>query len=67
MVIDAYAHVFLMPLIEALAEVKPSAELKALRAQSAHNWDEKPRIAYMGEHGFDIQVLILARPRCGSA
>lgn len=62
MVIDAYSHVFPMPLIDALAEVKPSAELKALRGQSKHNWDSKTRIAYMDEHGFDIQVLILARP-----
>ncbi|HYL07837.1 MAG TPA: hypothetical protein VEU76_04765, partial [Candidatus Udaeobacter sp.] len=62
MVIDAYAHVFPMPLIEALAEVKPSAELAALRGQSKHNWNEASRIAYMDEHGFDMQVLILARP-----
>ena len=62
MVIDAYAHVFPMRLIEALAEVKPSTELKALRTQSKHNWDEKSRLAYMDAHGFDIQVLILARP-----
>ncbi len=62
MVIDAYAHVFPRRLIEALAEVKPSAELTALRAQSAHNWDHERRIAYMDQHGFDMQVLILARP-----
>ena len=62
MVVDAYAHVFPRRLIEALAEVKPSAELAALRAQSSHNWDHKRRLAYMDEHGFDVQVLILARP-----
>lgn len=62
MVVDAYAHVFPMRLIEALAEVKPSAELAALRAQSSHNWDHERRLAYMDEHGFDVQVLILARP-----
>ncbi len=62
MVIDAYAHVFPMRLIEALAEVKPSAELRALRSQSTYNWDDARRISYMDEHGFDVQVLILARP-----
>ena len=62
MVIDAYAHVFPMRLIEALAEVKPSAELGALRAQSKHNWEHERRLAYMDEQGFDVQVLILARP-----
>lgn len=62
MVVDAYAHVFPTRLIEALAEVKPSAELAALRAQSSHNWDHERRLAYMDAHGFDKQVLILARP-----
>jgi aminocarboxymuconate-semialdehyde decarboxylase len=62
MVIDAYAHVFPMPLIDALAEVRPSAELVALRAQSSYLYDAARRIAYMEEHGFDIQVLVLARP-----
>ena len=62
MVIDAYAHVFPMSLIDALAEVKPSAELAALRSQSKHNWEHERRLAYMDEHGFDMQVLILARP-----
>lgn len=62
MVVDAYAHVFPMRLIEALSEVKPSAELKALRSQSSYNWDLERRIGYMDEHGFDVQVLILARP-----
>jgi aminocarboxymuconate-semialdehyde decarboxylase len=62
MVIDAYAHVFPSVLIDALAEVKPSKELAALRAQSKHNFEHEARLAYMDEHGFDIQVLILARP-----
>ena len=62
MVIDAYAHVFPRRLIEALAEVKPSQELVALRAQSPHNFEHEARIAYMDQHGFDMQVLILARP-----
>jgi predicted TIM-barrel fold metal-dependent hydrolase len=62
MVIDAYAHVFPMRLIDALAEVKPSAELAALRAQSKHNFEHERRLAYMDEHGFDVQVLVLARP-----
>ena len=62
MVIDAYAHVFPLRLIEALAEVKPSAELAALRAQSKHNFEHEGRLAYMDEHGFDVQVLVLARP-----
>lgn len=62
MVIDAYAHVFPTRLIDALAEVKPSKELAALRAQSKHNFEHERRLAYMDEHGFDIQVLVLARP-----
>jgi aminocarboxymuconate-semialdehyde decarboxylase len=62
MVIDAYSHVFPMRLIDALSEVKPSAELAALRAQSPHNFEHEARIAFMDEHGFDVHVLILARP-----
>jgi predicted TIM-barrel fold metal-dependent hydrolase len=62
MVIDAYAHVFPTVLIDALARVKPSKELAALRAQSRHNFEHEARLAYMDEHGFDVQVLILARP-----
>jgi aminocarboxymuconate-semialdehyde decarboxylase len=62
MVIDAYSHVFPMRLIDALAEVRPSAELAALRAQSPYNFEHEHRIAYMDEHGFDVHVLILARP-----
>ncbi len=62
MVIDAYSHVFPMRLIDALSEVKPSAELAALKAQSRHNFEHEARIAYMDEYGFDIHVLILARP-----
>lgn len=62
MVIDAYAHVFPMRLIDALAEVSRSAELSALRAQTSYLYDDERRIAYMDEHGFDIQVLVLARP-----
>jgi len=61
-IIDAYSHVFPMPLINALAEVSPSAELKALRSQSSYLYDEDRRIAFMDEHGFDVQVLVLARP-----
>ena len=62
MIIDAYSHVFPMPLIDALAEVSPSAELIALRSQSSYLYDEDRRIAFMDEHGFDVQVLVLARP-----
>ncbi len=62
MIIDAYSHVFPMPLIEALAEVSPSAELLALRSQSSYLYDEDRRIAFMDENGFDVQVLVLARP-----
>jgi len=62
MVIDAYSHVFPTPLIEALSELKPSAELAALRAQSTYNFDPARRITYMDAHGFDVNVLILARP-----
>lgn len=61
-VIDAYAHVFPMRLIEALESVSPSAELRALHKQSSFLYDEARRIAYMDEHGFDTQVLVLARP-----
>ena len=62
MVIDAYAHVFPMRLIEALGEVSPSAELKALRDQSPFLYDDELRLRYMDANGFDIQVLVLARP-----
>jgi aminocarboxymuconate-semialdehyde decarboxylase len=62
MVIDAYSHVFPQRLIDALSDVKPSAELAALRAQSKHNFEHERRLAYMDQHGFDIQVLVLARP-----
>ena len=62
MVIDAYAHVFPMRLIEALGEVSPSAELKALRDQSPFLYDDELRVRYMDANGFDIQVLVLARP-----
>ena len=62
MVIDAYSHVFPNTLIDALAKVKPSAELAALRAQSTYNFEPAARLAYMDKHGFDVQVLILARP-----
>ena len=62
MVIDSYAHVFPRPLLDALAEVRPSAELAALRSQSPHMFEVDARIAYMDRHGFDVQVLILARP-----
>jgi predicted TIM-barrel fold metal-dependent hydrolase len=61
-VIDAYAHVFPMRLIEALEDVSPSAELRALHNQSSYLYDDVRRVAYMDEHGFDIQVLVLARP-----
>lgn len=62
MIIDAYSHVFPMPLIDALAAVSPTAELQALRSQSTYLYDEDRRIAFMDEHGFDVQVLVLARP-----
>lgn len=62
MVIDAYAHVFPMDLIEAMAEVRTGAELEGLRAQSPHMYEHERRIAFMDEHGFDVQVLVLARP-----
>ncbi len=62
MIIDAYSHVFPMPLIDALAAVSPTAELQALRSQSSYLYDEDRRIAFMDEHGFDVQVLVLARP-----
>ena len=62
MVIDAYAHVFPMPLIDALSEVSSSAELTALRSQSPHLYDDERRIRFMDEHQLDVQVLVLARP-----
>lgn len=62
MLIDAYAHVFPMPLIDALSEVSAGAELAALRSQSPHLYDDERRIRFMDEHGVDIQVLVLARP-----
>lgn len=61
-VIDAYAHVFPWRLIEALSEVSTGAELKALRSQSPHLFKDEDRVRYMDDHGFDVQVLVLARP-----
>ncbi|MFZ1993914.1 MAG: amidohydrolase family protein [Solirubrobacteraceae bacterium] len=62
MLIDAYAHVFPWPLIEALSEVSDGAELAALRSQSPHLYDDERRVRFMDEHGIDVQVLVLARP-----
>ncbi len=62
MIIDAYAHVFPDPLVDALLAVRPSAELAGLRQQSPHLRDADRRLAYMDRHGFDVQVLVLARP-----
>lgn len=62
MVIDSYAHVFPKALMDALEGVRPSSELAGLRQQSPHMWEHDRRIAYMDEHGFDMQVLVLARP-----
>ncbi|MGH2856204.1 MAG: hypothetical protein ACRDMJ_01825, partial [Solirubrobacteraceae bacterium] len=61
-VIDAYAHVFPWRLIEALSEISTGAELKALRSQSPHLYEDEDRVRYMDGQGFDIQVLVLARP-----
>ncbi|HVA22733.1 MAG TPA: amidohydrolase family protein [Candidatus Micrarchaeia archaeon] len=62
MIIDAYAHVFPDPLIDALLAVRPSQELAGLRQQSPHLRDGDRRLAFMDRHGFDVQVLVLARP-----
>src|SRR5450631_1311652 len=51
-----------MRLIEALGEVSTGAELRALQSQSSYLWDDERRISFMDEHGFDKQVLVLARP-----
>jgi len=61
-IIDAYAHVFPDPLINALLAVRPSAEMAGLRQQSPHLRDADRRLAYMDRHGFDKQVLVRARP-----
>ncbi|MGH7611627.1 MAG: amidohydrolase family protein [Candidatus Dormibacteria bacterium] len=62
MIIDAYSHVFPEPLIEAMAGVKPGAELQALREQSPYLRDPERRLRYLDQHHFDVQVLTLARP-----
>ncbi|MGH7608971.1 MAG: amidohydrolase family protein [Candidatus Dormibacteria bacterium] len=62
MVIDAYSHVFPEALIEAVGAVRPGSELQALREQSPYLRDPTRRLRYMDEHGFDVQVLVLARP-----
>lgn len=62
MIIDAYAHVFPESLIDAVAGVQSGAELQALKEQSAYLRHPEPRLVYMDAHGFDIQVLVLARP-----
>ena len=62
MIIDAYAHVFPESLIAAVGEVRTGAELQALKEQSPYLRDPSPRLNYMDKQGFDIQVLVLARP-----
>ncbi|HVB54589.1 MAG TPA: hypothetical protein VNF24_10435 [Candidatus Acidoferrales bacterium] len=62
MIIDAYAHVFAESLIDAVAGVQSGAELQALKEQSAYHRYPEPRLVYTDEHGFDVQVLVLARP-----
>ncbi|HVC39837.1 MAG TPA: amidohydrolase family protein [Candidatus Dormibacteraeota bacterium] len=62
MIIDAYAHVFPEPLISAIGAVRSGPELQALKEQSPFLRDPKLRLSYMDQHGFDIQVLVLARP-----
>lgn len=62
MIIDVYAHVFPKPLIDALSTVSSGAELQALAEQSSYLRAPAPRLAYMDSHGFDVQVLVLARP-----
>lgn len=62
MIIDAYAHVFPEPLIAAVSQVSSGAELQALQTQSAYLRDPVPRLKFMDSLGFDVQVLVLARP-----
>ncbi len=62
MIIDAYAHVFPEPLVAAVGEVRTGPELQGLKEQTAYLRDPAPRVTYMDQHGFDIQVLVLARP-----
>ncbi len=62
MIIDAYAHVFPDPLIDALLAVRPSPELLGLRQQSPYLRDAERRLAYLDRVGIDRQVLVLARP-----
>lgn len=49
-------------LIESVAAVQSGAELRALREQTAYLRQPEPRLEFMDAHGFDIQVLVLARP-----
>lgn len=61
MVIDAYSHACPEALIDAMEQVHPTAEARALRNNS-YQWDTKRRIAYMDRIGVDQQVLVLVRP-----
>jgi aminocarboxymuconate-semialdehyde decarboxylase len=62
LIIDAYAHVFPEPLIDAVSKVSTGAELQALQQQSAYLREPALRLTFMDRVGFDIQVLVLARP-----
>lgn len=61
MVIDAHSHVCPAELIDAIAEARPGPEVEDLRSRPyLYDWDA--RVRYMDAHGFDLQVLVLARP-----
>ena len=61
MIVDAYSHVCPEPLLVAISERHPGAEVAALWKNS-YLFDGKRRLRYMDRIGVDQQVLVLVRP-----
>lgn len=61
MIVDAYSHVCPKPLLAAISERHPGAEVAALWKNS-YLFDGERRLRYMDRIGVDQQVLVLVRP-----
>lgn len=60
-IIDATSHIITEPVLDALAEVHPNAELASLR-NAPRMSAEAERLDYLDRHGVDRQVINLAAP-----
>jgi predicted TIM-barrel fold metal-dependent hydrolase len=61
MIVDAYSHVCPEPLLVAISERHPGAEVAALWKNS-YLFDGERRLRFMDRIGVDQQVLVLVRP-----